>query len=95
MKTKTSLLILFVLSVALLSGCSVTTGSTSRAIRVTNEQRSSAESKMRQLQAELKLAEKRADLEKQRREFAEERLKKLQEKTDKPDKAEDNSDHGS
>jgi hypothetical protein len=98
--TRTSLLTLFVLSVALVTGCTVTTGSSSRAMRLADEQCASTETKMRQLQQELKLAEKRADLEKQKREFAEERLQKLQEKTDKPktDKPtalEDRSEHGS
>jgi hypothetical protein len=50
---------------------------------------------MRQLQQELKLAEQRIDLEKKKREFAEERLQKLQEKQDKPEAVEDESQHGS
>lgn len=96
MNTKTSLLNLLVLSCALLTGCTVTTGSSSRAIRVTDEQQNvSSERKVRQLQEELRLAEKRADLEKRKREFAEERLKKLQEKTAQPDVLEKESRHGS
>ena len=95
MNTKTSLLTLMILSAALLSGCNVTTGSSSRAIRMMDDRCASAESKLRQLQADLKLAEQRADLESQRRKFAEERLKKLDEKTDKPAALENNSDHGS
>lgn len=95
MNTNTSLLTLLVLSCALLTGCNVTTGSSSRAIRIADEECASSETKMRQLQQELKLAEKRADLEKKKRELAEERLKKLQEKTAKPDALEKESDHGS
>jgi outer membrane biogenesis lipoprotein LolB len=93
--TKTSLLTVLALNTALFTGCTVTTGSSSRAIRVADEQCASSESKTRQLQQELKLAEKRADLEKQKRELAEERLKKLQEKRAKPDVPEKESDHGS
>jgi butyrate kinase len=93
--TKTSLLTLLVLSCTLFTGCHISTGSSAREIRIADEQCATAESKMRQLQQELKLAEKRADLEKRKREVAEERLKKLQEKTDKPDAVENESEHGS
>jgi outer membrane murein-binding lipoprotein Lpp len=93
--TKTSLLSLIALSGALLTGCIYTTGSSSRAIRIADEQCASTESKMRQLQSELKLAEQRAAREKQRREFAEERLKKLEAKTEKPGALEKDARHGS
>ena len=98
--TKTTLLTLPVLSAALLTGCTVTTGSSSRAVRVADGQCSAAESKLRRSQEELQLAEERADLERQRREFAEERLKKLREKTGKPktakpDEVENKPSHGS
>ena len=100
MNIKPSLLAIPALNVALLAGCTVTTGSSSRAVRIAEEQCASAENKVRQLQEELKLADKRAELEKQKREFAEERLKKQQKAPDEPqsespDAAEDESEHGS
>jgi hypothetical protein len=93
--TKTSLLTLLALNIALLAGCTITTGSSSRAIRIADDGCTSSESKTRQLQEDLKLAEKRADLEKHKRELAEERLKKLQEKSAKPDALDKRSEHGS
>jgi septal ring factor EnvC (AmiA/AmiB activator) len=94
--TNTSLLTLLVLSCAFLTGCNITTGCSSRAIRIVDEpQDVSSQNKVRQLQQELKLAEQRIDLEKKKRESAEERLKKLQEKTDKPDALEKEPAHGS
>jgi septal ring factor EnvC (AmiA/AmiB activator) len=94
--TNTSLLTLLVLSCALLTGCNVTSGCSSRAIRVADEpQDVSSKNRVRQLQQELKLAEQRIDVEKRKRESAEDRLKKLQEKTDKPDALEKESEHGS
>ena len=96
MNTKTSLLTMLVLCGALLSGCTVTTGSSSRAIRVADERQNvSAERRVRLLQEELRLAEKRADFEKQKREFAEERLKKLQERPAKPEPSDKESRRGS
>ena len=96
MNTNTSLLTLLVLSCVLLTGCTVTTGSSSRAVRIAGEQQNvSSESKVRQLQQELKLAEQRVELEKKKREFAEERLKKLQKETDKSDAVQNKSGHGS
>jgi hypothetical protein len=94
--TNTSLLTLLVLSCALLTGCNITTGCSSRAIRIADEpQDVSSKNKVRQLQQELKLAEQRIDLEKKKRESAEERLKKRQEKPDKPDALEEKTEHGS
>lgn len=95
MNTKTSLLTLLALNAALLTGCTVTTGSSSRAIRLAGEECASSESKLHRLQEDLKLAEKRADLEKHKREVAEERLKKLQEKPAKPDALDKLAEHGS
>jgi|ERR1044071_901583 hypothetical protein len=92
----TSLLTPLVLSCALLTGCTVTTGSSSRAVRIAGEQQNvSSENKVRQLQQELKLAEQRVELEKKKREFAEERLKNLQEETDKSEAVENKSGRGS
>lgn len=94
--TNTSLLTPLVLSCALLTGCTVTTGSSSRAIRIADEQQGvSSNSKVRQLQQELKLAEQQIELEKKKRVLAEERLKKLQEKPDKLEPVEKKSGHGS
>jgi hypothetical protein len=94
--TKTSLLTLLVLSCALLTGCTVTTGSCPKVLRIVDEQGNvSAERRVRQLQEDLRVAEKRADLEKQKRELAEERLKKLQEKPASPETLEKRSERGS
>lgn len=81
MSTKTPVLTLIILSITLLNGCHITTGSKSAAVQVDV----SSERKVAQLQKELKLANERAELERQKREFTEEQLRKLKEEKEKRD----------
>ena len=91
MSTRTFIATLLVLSASILTGCNIHTGTKSAAVQV----EVSSESKVAQLQKELKLANERADLEKQKREFAEVQLKKLKEEKEKPDDSDevDNPSH--
>jgi predicted small secreted protein len=97
MRTKASVGILLLLSAALLTGCNASFGTCAKSAQVTGDKIHAAgeqkdiesERTSAQLQEDLRLATKRAkvaeekaELEKQKREFAEERLKQL-EKTDK------------
>jgi hypothetical protein len=106
---KAFIIALHVLSASLLTGCNVTTGTKSTAIRVAGEQQDiSSKIKVARLQEELKLAnersklaEARADLERKKREFAEEQLRKQKENAGnskgvaKPSQAEEDVGRGS
>lgn len=81
MNARTSIVAVIVLSAAISVGCHITTGSKSASVQV----EVSSERKVAQLQKELKLANERADLEKRKREFTEEQLKKLKEEKGKAD----------
>jgi hypothetical protein len=83
--TRTSIATLLVLSASILTGCNINTGTKFAAVRVD----ASSECKVAQLQKELKLANERADLEKQKREFAEAQLKQLKEEKEKSDDSDD------
>jgi hypothetical protein len=85
---RTSIATLLVLSASILIGCNINTGTKSAAVQFCV----SSESKVAQLQKELKLANERADLEKQKREFAEVQLKKLKEEKEKTDDSDEVND---